>query len=131
MEHASPIVEPLPVEPAVVPELVKRFESVEAYFKASKPTQLSDRRGEPLFERDASQKRKDPIKAKYGCSHPIKWLHGGYILSKNGGELPRTTSKNPAVQRTAGCVKAKMTPTGRRQQPKTRGFIQMTALVAT
>lgn len=79
MEHASPIVEPLPVEPAVVPELVKRFESVEAYFKASKPTQLSDRRGEPLFERDASQKRKDPIKAKYGC--------GAFRLSHSNNDL--------------------------------------------
>ena len=39
---------------------------------------------------------------------------GGYILSKNGGELPRTTSKNPAVQRTAGCVKAKNDPYGTR-----------------
>ena len=108
MEHASPIVEPLPVEPAVVPELVKRFESVEAYFKASKPTQLSDRRGEPLFERDASQ----PIKAKYGCSHPIKWLHGGYILSKNGGETAPHYIKKPRSSENCGVCKSKNAPYG-------------------
>ena len=57
----------------------------------------------------------------------------GYTVATScprmGEKLPRTTSKNPAVQRTAGCVKAKMPPTGLQQQAQTPGKTHVSDLV--
>ena len=39
-------------EPAEAEQVVKRYETVEVYFKATNPKLLSHRFGEPLFSRD-------------------------------------------------------------------------------
>ena len=88
-------------EPAVsTPVEVKRFATVEAYFKAGNPNPLSHRRGLRNYERDVSEKTKKEVKKRDGgcclvcgstyrleVDHRIALMNGGDNSKKNLGTL--------------------------------------------
>ena len=91
------------LEPSPEPEQifeVKRFESVEAYFKDGNPNPLSHRKGLPNFKRRVSDNKKDKVKERDGgcclvCSsrkqlevdHRIALMNGGDNSMENLGTL--------------------------------------------
>ena len=82
------------LEPSPEPEQiyeVKRFESVEAYFKDANPNPLTYRQGEPNFERSVSLRTKNKVKERDGgcclvCGSTIQLEVDHRIALSNGGD---------------------------------------------
>ena len=91
------------VDPSPEPERiyeVKRFESVEAYFKDANPNPLTYRKGEPNFKRRVSLTTKNKVKERDGdcclvcgstqsleVDHRIALMNGGDNSMENLGTL--------------------------------------------
>ena len=82
------------VDPSPEPERiyeVKRFESVDAYFKDANPNPLTYRRGLPNFDRSVSLRTKNKVKERDGgcclvCGSTVKLEVDHRIALSNGGD---------------------------------------------